>query len=66
MYGRLFNFMRNLRDAASRALDWHPGFYVVRLVAELHNGRAEARNLEAGSGFAFTLVPRGMARQRVV
>ncbi|GAP66776.1 signal transduction histidine kinase [Mizugakiibacter sediminis] len=68
MHGRLFDSLVSLRDATSRAAAPHLGLglYVVRLVAELHNGRAEARNLDDGSGVAFTLVLRGMARQRMV
>jgi hypothetical protein len=37
----------------------------VRLVAERHHGVASARNLEDGSGVAFTLRLQGMPRQRL-
>lgn len=39
------------------------GLYVVRLVAELHRGRAAARNLADGNGVEFTLELAGMPRR---
>jgi hypothetical protein len=36
---------------------------VVRLIVERHRGRAEARNLEDGSGVVFTLRLRGLPRE---
>ena len=39
------------------------GLYVVRMIAELHRGQAQARNLEDGSGVEFILVLRGMPRR---
>ena len=38
------------------------GLYVVRLVADLHRGHAEARNLPIGDGVEFVLHLRGMPR----
>jgi two-component system, OmpR family, sensor histidine kinase ChvG len=37
----------------------------VRLVAERHGGVASARNLDDGSGVAFSLRLHGMPRQRL-
>lgn len=58
MRGRLFDSLVSLRDKPHRADGAaHLGFglYVVRLVAELHRGHAEARNLPAGDGVEFLL-----------
>ncbi|HEY9131120.1 MAG TPA: ATP-binding protein, partial [Dyella sp.] len=41
------------------------GLYVVRLVAERHDGSADARNLEDGSGVVFSLRLRSMPRTRL-
>ena len=41
------------------------GFIFVRLVAERHGGVALARNLDDGSGVAFSLQLHGMPRQRL-
>ena len=65
MRGRLFDSLVSLRDSSQRAEGAaHLGFglYVVRLVADLHRGHAEARNLPAGDGVEFVLHLRGMAR----
>jgi signal transduction histidine kinase len=42
------------------------GLYVVRMIAELHQGTASARNLPDGSGVEFLLVLRGMPRRSLV
>ncbi|KFN51781.1 hypothetical protein N790_14090, partial [Arenimonas malthae CC-JY-1] len=63
MRGRLFDSLVSLRGKSQRAEGAaHLGFglYVVRLVADLHRGHAEARNLPGGEGVAFTLHLRGM------
>ncbi|MBB3227724.1 dedicated sortase system histidine kinase [Luteibacter sp. Sphag1AF] len=67
MQGRLFDSLVSLRDKATPGDAPHLGLglYVVRLVAERHQGSASARNLEDGSGVAFTLHLRGLPRQRL-
>jgi len=67
MQGRLFDSLVSLRDKATPGDAPHLGLglYVVRLVAERHGGVAMARNLDDGSGVAFTLQLHGMPRQRL-
>ncbi|MGH8157089.1 MAG: ATP-binding protein [Rhodanobacter sp.] len=67
MQGRLFDSLVSLRDKATPGDAPHLGLglYVVRLVAERHGGVASARNLDDGSGVAFTLQLHGMPRQRL-
>jgi signal transduction histidine kinase len=67
MQGRLFDSLVSLRDKATPGDVPHLGLglYVVRLVAERHGGSVSARNLEDGSGVAFTLTLRGMPRHRL-
>ena len=67
MQGRLFDSLVSLRDKATPGDAPHLGLglYVVRLVAERHGGHASARNLDDGSGVAFSLLLRGMPRQRL-
>ncbi|MDO1528483.1 histidine kinase dimerization/phospho-acceptor domain-containing protein [Fulvimonas sp. R45] len=67
MQGRLFDSLVSLRDKATPGDAPHLGLglYVVRLVAERHRGVAAARNLDDGSGVAFSLRLRGMPRQRL-
>ncbi|TPG47483.1 HAMP domain-containing protein [Rhodanobacter glycinis] len=67
MQGRLFDSLVSLRDKATPGDAPHLGLglYVVRLVAERHGGIASARNLDDGSGVAFSLRLRGMPRQRL-
>lgn len=67
MQGRLFDSLVSLREKASAGPAPHLGLglYVVRLVAERHDGMASARNLDDGSGVVFTLRLRGMPRQRL-
>ncbi|OOG43264.1 ATP-binding protein [Rhodanobacter sp. C05] len=67
MQGRLFDSLVSLRDKATPGAAPHLGLglYVVRLVAERHGGAASARNLEDGSGVAFSLQLHGMPRQRL-
>lgn len=63
MRARLFDSLVSLREKPQRAEGGtHLGFglYVVKLVAELHRGHAEARNLPAGDGVEFILRLRGM------
>ncbi len=67
MQGRLFDSLVSLRERATPGDAPHLGLglYVVRLVAERHGGMAAARNLDNGSGVAFTLQLRGMPRPRL-
>jgi two-component system sensor histidine kinase ChvG len=67
MQGRLFDSLVSLRDKATPGEAPHLGLglYVVRLIAERHGGIASARNLDDGSGVAFTLRLCGMPRQRL-
>jgi signal transduction histidine kinase len=67
MQGRLFDSLVSLRDKATPGDAPHLGLglYVVRLVAERHGGVALARNLDDGSGVAFSLQLHGMPRQRL-
>lgn len=67
MQGRLFDSLVSLRDKATPGDAPHLGLglYVVRLVAERHGGVASARNLDDGSGVAFSLRLPGMPRQRL-
>ncbi|MFC3652181.1 ATP-binding protein [Dyella humi] len=67
MQGRLFDSLVSLRDKTTPGDVPHLGLglYVVRLVAERHGGVASARNLDDGSGVAFSLRLHGMPRQRL-
>ena len=67
MQGRLFDTLVSLRERATPGDVPHLGLglYVVRLVAERHGGAAAARNLDDGSGVAFSLTLHGMPRQRL-
>jgi signal transduction histidine kinase len=69
MQDRLFDSLVSLRERSARGAGETPhlglGLHVVRLVAELHNGRASARNLDDGSGVEFSLRLSGMPRRRL-
>ncbi len=69
MQERLFDSLVSLRERAAPREGAVPhlglGLYVVRLVAELHRGRASAANLADGSGVAFTITLAGMPRRRL-
>ncbi|WP_426690263.1 ATP-binding protein [Rhodanobacter ginsengiterrae] len=67
MQGRLFDSLVSLRDKSTPGDAPHLGLglYVVRLVAERHGGVASARNLDDGSGVAFSLRLHGMPRPRL-
>ncbi|HVT33018.1 MAG TPA: ATP-binding protein [Rhodanobacteraceae bacterium] len=68
MHERLFDSLVSVREAAARGGETPHlglGLYVVRLVAELHRGFAEARNLPDGRGVEFILRLFGMPRRRL-
>jgi len=68
MQERLFDSLVSLRERATRggeAPHLGLGLYVVRLVAELHRGRAIAANRAEGDGVEFTLRMPGMPRRRL-
>jgi len=69
MQERLFDSLVSVRDAGARKDGDTPhlglGLYVVRLVAELHRGSAQARNLPDGRGVEFALRLVGMPRRRM-
>lgn len=66
MQEKLFDSLVSVRTGAGGRGDAPHlglGLFVVRLVAELHRGRAEAHNLPEGGGVVFRLVLAGMPRQ---
>ncbi|HEY0181116.1 MAG TPA: ATP-binding protein [Dokdonella sp.] len=68
MQDRLFESLVSVRGAGARsgeAPHLGLGLYVVRLVAELHRGRASARNLDDGAGVEFAVTLAGMPRRRL-
>lgn len=68
MQERLFDSLVSMRERGTRggeAPHLGLGLYVVRLVAELHRGRALATNRSAGDGVEFTLAMAGMPRRRL-
>ncbi|HNR91042.1 MAG TPA: ATP-binding protein, partial [Dokdonella sp.] len=68
MQDRLFDTLVSVREPATRGSEpphLGLGLTVVRLVAELHQGRAQARNREDDSGVEFILDLRGMPRRRL-
>ncbi|MFI4970526.1 MAG: ATP-binding protein, partial [Lysobacterales bacterium] len=68
MQERLFDSLVSVRERAARSGESPHlglGLYVVRLVAELHRGRAHAANLADGSGVEFALAMEGMPRRRL-
>lgn len=69
MQDRLFDSLVSLRDGSARGAGEIPhlglGLHVVRLVAELHHGRASATNLADASGVEFRLTLNGMPRRRL-
>jgi len=62
---RLFDSLVSLRpERAAGSLHLGFGLVVVRLVAQLHQGEARARDLADGQGVEFSLLLRGMPRRR--
>jgi two-component system, OmpR family, sensor histidine kinase ChvG len=62
MAGRLFDSMVSLREARRGAVHLGFGLYVVRLVAELHGGRAWATDLPTADGVEFAFEVHGLPR----
>ena len=72
---RLFDSLVSVRPSSGSraAVDTHAartdaphlglGLYVVRMIAELHQGSAQAHNLADGAGVEFVLTLRGMPRR---
>ena len=68
MQERLFDSLVSVREGSARsgaAPHLGLGLYVVRLVTELHRGRASAANRAAGDGVEFSLAMQGMPRRRL-
>jgi signal transduction histidine kinase len=65
MQDRLFESLVSVRDSAPRGEAPHLGLglFVVRLVAELHQGAATAVNLPDGAGVEFRLRLAGIPRK---
>lgn len=65
MFGKLFDSLVSVRGSGARVGVPHLGLglYVVRLVAELHQGKVEAHNIADGVAFVVNL--RGMPRRRL-
>lgn len=64
MQGKLFDSLVSVRGERREGSHLGLGLYVVRLVAELHGGVAEARNLVDGDGVEFVLRLRGVGTTR--
>jgi len=56
MQQELFASMVSIRRQKSDQPHLGLGLYLVRLICDFHSGHAEARNLDDGSGVAFSLV----------
>ena len=68
MQDRLFDSLVSVRDPSPNGAGpphLGLGLTVVRLVAELHRGSAQARNRDEGRGAVFVLTLRGMPRRRL-
>jgi len=65
MQDRLFDSLISVRDGrVSTSPHLGLGLYIVRLVAELHQGEAGASNLADASGVEFRMKMKGMGRPR--
>ena len=53
---QLFDSLVSVRPKSSSSPHLGLGLYIVRLIAEFHQGRITARNLEDGNGVAFELL----------
>jgi dedicated sortase system histidine kinase len=56
MLGRLFESLFEHRQGSDDKPHFGLGLYIVRLIAEFHDGRALAANRSDGSGAAFTVI----------
>lgn len=69
MQERLFDSLVSVRERRAPRVGLAPhlglGLYVVRLVAQLHQGRAAAANLADGSGVEFQMTLSAMPRRRL-
>jgi two-component system, OmpR family, sensor histidine kinase ChvG len=54
-HGRLFESLWQSRSGADSQPHFGLGLYIVRLIAEFHDGKASAANLEDGSGVRFSV-----------
>ncbi|MBS0614725.1 MAG: histidine kinase, partial [Proteobacteria bacterium] len=52
---RLFESLFELRDAAGERPHFGLGLYIVRLIAEFHDGRVSVANRADGSGVVFSV-----------
>ena len=52
---QLFDSLVSVRPKSSSSPHLGLGLYIVRLIAEFHQGQIDARNLEDGSGVTFEL-----------
>jgi signal transduction histidine kinase len=55
MQGQLFESMVSLREQSNDGVHLGIGLYVVRLIADYHNGKVEAKNRDDGLGVIFTV-----------
>ncbi|MFN3842915.1 MAG: ATP-binding protein [Rehaibacterium terrae] len=66
MRGKLFDSLVSVREPARGDGGVHLGLglYIVRVIVDLHRGRAEASDLPGGGGVEFALRLAGMPRRR--
>jgi signal transduction histidine kinase len=55
LHEQLFDSLVSLRDKRSGSQHLGLGLHIVRLVAEAHGGKVDARNLPDGKGVEFTM-----------
>ena len=55
MQGQLFDSMVSLRDDASSQAHLGLGLFIVRLIAQFHNGTVSASNIDDDQGVVFTV-----------
>jgi two-component system sensor histidine kinase ChvG len=56
MLGRLFESLFEHRQGSDDKPHFGLGLYIVRLIAEFHDGRALAANRSGGGGASFTVI----------
>jgi len=64
MRAKLFDSLVSLRQGKAQAPHLGLGLYIVRLIATLHQGQAQAENLPDGAGVRFSISIIGMPRRR--